>query len=223
MGIILRELILLVSERSLGLLGLDTLVKDVDRAEFKQMIFSENGKYTVVVYYPRRAGDDKVRGGFPPKSKKSRIMGKDGEYEVLVADVTPKVPFPADIIGFSVVRVGPLVFERGKGLTIRLLANQEDLIGVMNEFRAKGLKFKIKRVVDWEGAKDKRKGAELTNRQKRLFKYALQNGYFKIPRKISTKQIARYFSISTVAALEHLRKAQRKILTSFFKNEKDEA
>ncbi|MEJ2279991.1 MAG: helix-turn-helix domain-containing protein [Candidatus Lokiarchaeota archaeon] len=57
---------------------------------------------------------------------------------------------------------------------------------------------------------------KLTTRQKQIMIFATRNGYFKIPKQISTKRIAEHFQISTSAILNHIQKAERSIMEFFF-------
>jgi predicted DNA binding protein len=57
---------------------------------------------------------------------------------------------------------------------------------------------------------------KLTDRQKEIAYYAVQHGYFEIPRKIKSKKIAVYFKITQSALYEHLKKIERIIYHSIF-------
>ena len=54
----------------------------------------------------------------------------------------------------------------------------------------------------------------LTDRQREILFYAIEKGYYEIPRKINTQGIAQKFGISQSALSEHLRKIERVIFTS---------
>jgi predicted DNA binding protein len=58
---------------------------------------------------------------------------------------------------------------------------------------------------------------KLTDRQKEIVYYAVQHGYFEIPRRINSKKIANHFKISRSALYDHLRKIDRTIFHSIFK------
>lgn len=202
-------------------MGLDAITELADRVDFRQLVFFNGSAFKTVVYLPEAIG---IKENALKKSKTIKEIKKIGHDEtsaVYVATIQPTTPFPPQFHELNAYLRGPIQFEKEKGLTFRFLAGQDSVVDILNYFRTNKIKFKIKKASDWKGFKDRKNGVELTNRQKRLFQYALQNGYFKIPRRISTKKIAKYFSISTVAALEHLRKAQRKILTAYFKNRTD--
>ena len=57
---------------------------------------------------------------------------------------------------------------------------------------------------------------KLTNRQKEIVYYAIQHGYFEIPRRINSKKIANHFKISRSALYKHLRKIERIIYLTIF-------
>jgi predicted DNA binding protein len=54
----------------------------------------------------------------------------------------------------------------------------------------------------------------LTDRQLEVVTCALEEGYFEWPREISSEELADELEINRTTALEHLRKAQSKLLTS---------
>ena len=58
--------------------------------------------------------------------------------------------------------------------------------------------------------------SKLTDRQKEIVYYAIQHGYFEIPRRINSKKIANHFKISRSALYEHLRKIERIIYHTIF-------
>jgi predicted DNA binding protein len=57
----------------------------------------------------------------------------------------------------------------------------------------------------------------LTDRQKEIIFYAVRQGYYDIPRKISSKELANKFNISESALYEHLRKIEKAIFNSIFR------
>ncbi|OLS15563.1 MAG: putative DNA binding protein [Promethearchaeota archaeon CR_4] len=59
--------------------------------------------------------------------------------------------------------------------------------------------------------------SKLTERQRKIIYYAVENGYYEIPRQITTVDLAEKFSISSSALNEHLRKIERQIFHSMFK------
>jgi len=60
----------------------------------------------------------------------------------------------------------------------------------------------------------------LTDRQLEITMIALERGYFDYPKRISLRELARMFSISTSTLSEILRKGQRKIVLEYFRERK---
>lgn len=58
--------------------------------------------------------------------------------------------------------------------------------------------------------------SKLTDRQKEIVFYAVQRGYFEIPRRINSKKIASHFKISRAAFYDHMRKIERIVYHSIF-------
>lgn len=58
---------------------------------------------------------------------------------------------------------------------------------------------------------------KLTDRQREIVFHAVQNGYYDIPRKLTSEKLAKHFNISQSAVCEHLRKIEKKIFDSIFR------
>lgn len=57
----------------------------------------------------------------------------------------------------------------------------------------------------------------LTERQMSALKAAVEMGYFETPRRSSIKDVAKRLKVSPSTAVEHLRKAEKKVLESYAK------
>jgi predicted DNA binding protein len=56
----------------------------------------------------------------------------------------------------------------------------------------------------------------LTARQREIMTYASRYGYFDLPKKIATKQIASHFGLTPGAVINHVRKAEKLLMRYFF-------
>lgn len=54
----------------------------------------------------------------------------------------------------------------------------------------------------------------LTDRQSEVLHYAFENGYYEIPRRITTEEVAAQIDVERRTAEEHLRRAENKLLAS---------
>jgi len=55
---------------------------------------------------------------------------------------------------------------------------------------------------------------ELTDRQLQALVLAVENGYYRVPKKITTEEIAEKLGVPRTTYEEHLRKAESKLLSS---------
>ncbi len=56
---------------------------------------------------------------------------------------------------------------------------------------------------------------QLTEKQKRAFEIAVEQGYYDIPKRIDLKKLARLMNISLATYQEHLKRAEAKIIPKF--------
>lgn len=88
-----------------------------------------------------------------------------------------------------------------------LFFRRQDLRAMIEDFREIGTVTlsKLSQIGD--------SGVHLTERQHEVIEYALNEGYFEWPRDITSEELAAELDISRATLLEHLRKAESKLLT----------
>jgi predicted DNA binding protein len=89
-----------------------------------------------------------------------------------------------------------------------LFFRREDLRAMIDDFNRIGT-VTLGKLTEFNKSK-----SMLTDRQLEVVTCALEEGYFEWPRRISSEELADELDISRTTALEHLRKAQSKLLTS---------
>ena len=63
-------------------------------------------------------------------------------------------------------------------------------------------------------------GLRLTDRQLKIVEVAFKRGYYDYPKRISIRELARIFGVSTATVSEILRRGQRKIIKEHFEGKK---
>ncbi len=89
-----------------------------------------------------------------------------------------------------------------------LFFRREDLRAMIDDFSRIGT-VTLGKLTEFERSK-----SMLTDRQLEVVTRALEEGYFEWPRTIDSEELADELGISRTTMLEHLRKAQSKLLTS---------
>lgn len=107
----------------------------------------------------------------------------------------------------GILRRQSQVFSNRRVYTV-LFFRREDLRAMITDFKQIGT-VTLGKVTEFTGSK-----SMLTDRQLEVVTCALEEGYFEWPREISSEELADELGINRTTALEHLRKAQSKLLTS---------
>lgn len=93
----------------------------------------------------------------------------------------------------------------------RLVGEREALKTLSETLEEQGFDFKLKKVGKIDG------GEMLTQKEEQIIKEAFSRGYFDTPKRVGVRGLAKDFGISISTLSEILRKGQKKILRSFFK------
>jgi len=121
--------------------------------------------------------------------------------------------------------VPPLRYEDGERVPRVLALDADALAAVYRDLIADGHDVRVtsKRAVDAGGGAPVTDGPlldpagivpELTARQREVVAVAVAAGYYRIPRAVTTAEIADEVGIARRTAADHLRRAERKIVTS---------
>lgn len=115
------------------------------------------------------------------------------------------------LFGFDIVFDLPVILSKEK-LVFAFVVNNEimktflDVIGQLGEI--KNVSFQPAAFSDSSIL------SCLTERQKEVIQTAKKNGYYDVPRKISTEELSKRLGISAATTIEHLRKAEHRIISS---------
>lgn len=94
-------------------------------------------------------------------------------------------------------------------------SNRDDLDKLIAELQKTGSDVELVRV---SNAIDD--GLRLTDRQLKIVEVAFKRGYYDYPKRISIRELARIFGVSTATVSEILRRGQRKIIKEHFEGKK---
>ena len=87
--------------------------------------------------------------------------------------------------------------------TMRVLLKKINLVGDIENISLQPASFSDSSVLSC-----------LTERQKEVITTAKESGYYDVPRKTTTEELSKRLGISTATTLEHLRKAENRIISS---------
>jgi DNA-binding CsgD family transcriptional regulator len=116
----------------------------------------------------------------------------------------------------EIIMNAPITTE-GNSLLISFTVDSRKANKVWEELQRFGSNFKIVSVTTLRSSHFGNPALSLTERQREIAFYAVEEGYYDIPRKINTNDLAKRFGISQSALSEHLRRIERTIFHSLFK------
>jgi len=122
------------------------------------------------------------------------------------------VAMEADPLGPGVYLSPPYEIHDGR-LRATFLANAGDIRRVLRLFSKSKISYKVISLMDAKFLPDSPLG-QLTGRQRDVIVAAFKNGYYDVPRKVSSEELARQLEIREPTLVMHRRKAERKLLSS---------
>lgn len=104
----------------------------------------------------------------------------------------------------------PIRFSEGREICTLIFENKQMLRKVLKQLP---YDWKIVRIGNVNLQFDLE---DLTPQQLRAVNLAIEKGYFEIPKKVNLEELSTQMKISRTTFLEHLRKAEKKILSKYF-------
>ena len=158
--------------------------------------------------------DKFLRGLFFAKSYK--ILEKKSNEILCIMKQRNTSGFWPEFLSESFALIPPIVFDPD-AVIFEVIAKDDDINNILSQHKIfKSMQLLSVSNIDETISHSMNAMPRLTNRQKEIMIFANRNGYFKIPKQISTKKIAEHFQISSSAVLNHIQKAERTIMEYFF-------
>lgn len=106
--------------------------------------------------------------------------------------------------------VSPFEFHNGK-FKIAFLGNQKQIQNFLERLEERGLSYRVVSAMDASFLPDSPLNC-LTDKQRNILVSAFKLGYYDLPRKINSDQLANQLNIVNSTLIEHVRKAERRML-----------
>lgn len=213
-----REIILEFDKSLFKTLGIEFISNFIQDLKVNQILHYSGESFTgiaEVLFHSEEKDLEKFKKH--PHVLKFQEMYRYKKYITMILQMKVTLSFAKTLVDFQIFIKPPIYYQKDK-VNITLLGSQKGLKGLFNELKQKNLPFSVLKVDTIDYQRDQnRVFSSLTTKQENILRYASENGYFEIPRGISTKSIADEFGITPAAVLEHLRKATKKIFEVVFK------
>ncbi|MBU7028086.1 MAG: helix-turn-helix domain-containing protein, partial [Theionarchaea archaeon] len=130
-------------------------------------------------------------------------------YMKVVVDST-EFPLAQLIHEVGAFYIYPIKFSEGREVCTLIFENKKELRKVLKQLP---YDWKIVRIGNINLQFDLE---DLTPQQLKAVNLAIEKGYFEIPKKVNLEELSTQMKISRTTFLEHLRKAEKKILSRYF-------
>jgi predicted DNA binding protein len=134
-----------------------------------------------------------------------------GPHTVMGTITTQYCPVCSTLSGLNCSLLSAVTKEDNKMEWRLLLSGDETLKKVSDRLESQHVGFKILQIAHLNDVKD------LTSRQEQIVKMALEMGYFEYPKKIRLEELSERLGISAGTLSEILRRAEKNILTRYFR------
>jgi predicted DNA binding protein len=134
-----------------------------------------------------------------------------GPHTVKGTITTLNCPVCSTLSGLNCSLASASTSEDGKMEWRLFLSGDDTLKKVTDRLDSKHIEYRILKVAHLSNAND------LTARQEQIVKMALDMGYFEFPKKIKLEELSERLSISAGTLSEILRRAEKNILTNYFR------
>lgn len=98
------------------------------------------------------------------------------------------------------------------GLDVAFVGTQEDISRELEEYADAGMRVLLRRLTDYRGPG--RTLDALTDRQLEVAETAYDLGYFDVPRRVSTADVATELGVDPSTVAEHLQRAERNLFAA---------
>jgi len=196
--------------------SIQTLVDKIEAKSFLQ-IDLQKGEKIAIIEFTMKSGCVLDDIPFPPFVKTLTVLSHhENQFLVLLqtrydSSILGNIQSAFSPLGMEEIFYETPAFLEGDRLVFSILGEKEALSSFLASLKKIIGDITISSIQDLEYT-DESILSELTDRQKEILIRAKQSGYYDIPRKITTLELAKEFGISNTALLEHLRKAEGKIM-----------
>lgn len=146
--------------------------------------------------------------------KRYEVMERTNNYVIIQVDTYSPQPLIRDIYHNNCFQLAPTILENG-GESWTLGAPSRQNLKMVFEILKKLGTVKLTFI-----APTSFDNLNITEKQRGAFNLAKMMGYYELPRKITVTKLAKASGLSKTAFLEHLRKAEIKILNNFAVSQK---
>ena len=193
---------------TMGIEGLVSLCREAGIEDFEELVCRGVGAIVQVEVETRI--DEERLSSLECVDKWEYVAEMDDAHLYIIAFTAPELPDElADEMDDLVGTCDPEMTERGA--TLSLVGPHETIASTVRKYGAAGVSPDLQKLDTYEGRE--RPIDELTDRQHEVIQTAYDEGYYEVPRQVTTSDIAAELGVDSSTVAEHLQRAERNLLS----------
>jgi predicted DNA binding protein len=217
----MRRLILEVSEKELLKAGIElSPLKKVEKLELLYFLRQDNEGFDAISRVEFRDSNSKpedlLTGGLLIEAQTIE-REKNGAYILFIRSVSPSLSSILNYIGVDGGYLHtPLGIANGK-VRFSFLGSEKQIKDFMEKIDAKAIRYRVILLADANFSPISPL-SRLTAKQQEVLLTAYEYGYYSIPRKITSEDLAKKLGLVDSTVAEHLRKAEQRLIREIVEN-----
>jgi hypothetical protein len=210
----MRRMILEVSEKELAKLGFETSVfQQIKSLELQHFLRQDKTEFAAIWKVEFKDSSAKVKdllaNGFLVEA---RVLEKEknGAYTVFMRG-GPILSTVLESVGVVEGYLFPPLEIRDGKIKISFIGSERQVGAFLEKISKKGIRYKVILLTHADFSPNSPLN-QLTEKQREILVAAHKLGYYDIPRKITSQQLAKKLGIGDSTLVEHLRKAEQRLI-----------
>lgn len=193
---------------TMGIEGLVSLCREAGIRDFEELVCRGVGAIVQVEVETRI--DEERLSSLECVDRWEHVAEVDEAHLYVIAFTAPELPEDlADEMDGLVGTCDPDVDDRGA--TMSLVGPQKAIAETVSKYETAGVSPDLRKLDAYEGRE--RPIDELTDRQREVIQTAYDEGYYEVPREVTTGDIAAELDVDPSTIAEHLQRAERNLLS----------
>lgn len=218
----MRRLIIEVSEKELSKIGIEIpQFRKIKSLELLYFLRQDEEEFAAVAHVEFKDSSTKVEellsNGFLVEAQVLEKQ-KSGAYTVFMRG-KPSLASLLNSIGVKRGYLFPPIGIREGKVKISFLGDEKQVREFLDKIDKAKIRYKVVMLTDAAFSPISPLN-QLTEKQQKVLITAYKLGYYDIPRKINSEQLAKKLDMSTSTLVEHLRKAERYLLANILTERK---
>ena len=214
----MRRLILAISERELIKIGIELpQFKKIKSLDLLYFLRQDPKEFAAIAEVEFKDSDSKIEdlllGGFLVEAQMLERQ-KNGSYIVFMRG-GPSLSSVLSAIGIESGYLFPPIGIGDGKIKISFLGSEKQVKEFMKTIGSLGIRYRVVLLTDASFSPISPLN-QLTEKQREVLVAAYRLGYYDIPRRITSEELAKQLGIVDSTVVEHLRKAEQRLLNQIF-------